>query len=211
MEIKATDKVGGNLLLVCGMAGREVIVFNEEKMKEKKEKKAPAAAAAGGKKKKAIKEAPDLHKQLAEKQDALLRALAAEDNYRKRAAREIEDTRKFANEELMRELLPVLDSLEMALPSIRASEKAGPLLEGTEMTLRQLNEVLGKFGLARIDCLKKKFDPRYHHAVLQEETSAYEDGQVMEVFRAGYMLRERVIRASEVKVAKRAEAKKKKK
>ncbi len=180
-------------------------------MREKKAKKAAAVVAAGGKKKKVIKEAPDLHKQLAEKQDALLRALAEHDNYRKRAARELAETRKFANEELMRELLPVLDSLEMALPAIRAAEKTGPLLEGTEMTLRQLNEVLGKFGLLGIDCLKKKFDPRYHHAVLQEETAVHEDGQVLEVFRAGYMLRERVIRASEVKVAKRLEAKKKKK
>ncbi len=158
-----------------------------------------AVPSTGGKK----KEQEQLRQQLSAKEDCFLRAVADLENYRKRAGREMEEVRRFSNEELIRGLLPVLDSMEKALQAIQGQEKSGPLLEGMEMTKRQLSEVLTGFGLTRIECLGEKFDPKYHQAVLQEESVTHADGKIIEEYRPGYMLYERVIRASEVKVAKR--------
>jgi molecular chaperone GrpE len=175
-------------------------------MKDKQpEKKGGKRAAQSGPAKNSVKREAELALQLANKQDELLRALAENENYRKRAAREIDEARKYAGEELVRELVAVLDCLELALIAIRKEEKSGALLQGTELTLHQLREALGKFGVIKIESQGKQFDPRFHQAVLQEETSEQADGVVLEEFRSGYMMHERVIRASEVKVAKRIE------
>ena len=172
-------------------------------MSEKQDKKGKPEVGAPKKRAGKKGQLEALREQLAAKEDRLLRALAEHENYRKRAARELEEARRFATEELLKEMLPVLDSMEQALRVMHETEKTGPLLEGTEMIQRQLGEVLAKFGLVRIECLGKKFDPRYHQAVLQEETDAHAEGEVMEELRPGYLLHDRVIRASEVKVAKR--------
>ena len=137
--------------------------------------------------------------------DRLLRTLADFDNYKKRAAREKQETAKFANEGLLQKLIPVLDSLDMALAA--ASQAApGQALEsmhtGINLVCQQLKATLGEFGLEEVDAAGARFDPNLHEAVSQRETSEAPEGQVVQQLRKGYRLRERLLRPATVIIAK---------
>ncbi|RLC27216.1 MAG: nucleotide exchange factor GrpE [Deltaproteobacteria bacterium] len=134
--------------------------------------------------------------------DSFLRVSAEFDNYKKRTAREMKDFRKFANESLVKDLLPVVDNLERALESSDGKGKDGSIATGIELTLREILKILDRFGVKPIEALGKSFDPCFHQAVLQEESSDHAENTVLKEFQKGYMLHDRLIRPSMVVVSK---------
>jgi molecular chaperone GrpE len=118
------------------------------------------------------------------------------DNFRKSLEREKEQAIRLAGESLIRDLLPVLDDLEKALPSLGQEKNR----EGFQLLSRKLYKILGSHGLERIESLGKKFDPNLHEAISRGE-SGKEDGTVLEEYQTGYLLRSRVVRPAKVKIA----------
>ena len=140
--------------------------------------------------------------------ERLLRTTADFDNYKKRAAREKQDAIKFANENLIGKLIPVLDALDMALAAIQnAPGEATPSLQaGINMVYQQLKSVLSEAGLEEINAAGKPFDPNLHEAVAQKETTEVPEDHVAEQMRKGYKLRDRLLRPASVVVAKQPKA-----
>jgi molecular chaperone GrpE len=136
--------------------------------------------------------------------DRLLRTTADFDNFKKRAAREKQEAIKFANENLLQKLIPVLDSLDMALTAAQANQAEGgqSLQAGFSMIGQQLKSALADAGLEEVDATGKHFDPNLHEAVSQKETAEVPEGQVVQQLRKGYKLRERLLRPATVIVAK---------
>ena len=136
--------------------------------------------------------------------DRLLRTTADFDNFKKRATREKQEAIKYANEAVMQKLVPVLDSLDMALA---AAQTAGPdtgqsLQAGVTMVLQQLKSVLAEAGLEEVNALGQPFDPNFHEALSQQETPEVPEGQVIHQLRKGYKLRDRLLRPASVIIAK---------
>ena len=144
-----------------------------------------------------------LKKSLEEANDKYIRLYADFENYRKVTARNKEEQLKYANEELLTDILTVIDHLELALQHSTANETSNALAEGVQLTLKELKGVLEKHGLVTIDALGKPFDPFVHHAMSQIESEDAVENTVVKEFRKGYMLKERVLRASLVGVAKK--------
>ena len=128
-----------------------------------------------------------------------LRERAELENQRKRLARDVDQARRFANERLLSELLPVLDSLEAGLAA--AAAESGPLKEGLEATRRQLLKVGADFGMSQIDPQGEAFDPAWHQAISQVQDPAAAPGSVVQVFQKGYSLNDRLLRPALVVVA----------
>ncbi|NUS60950.1 MAG: nucleotide exchange factor GrpE [Lysobacter sp.] len=129
-----------------------------------------------------------------------LRERADLDNQRKRLARDVEQARKFANERLLSELLPLFDSMEAGLA---AAEKADPLREGMELTLRQLHRIAEANGLVEVAPQPgDTFDPERHQAMSMVDPGALPPGSVAQVFQKGYVLNERLLRPALVVVAR---------
>jgi len=144
-------------------------------------------------------EAAALRKERDQLADQLLRARAEFDNYRKRIAREAERTRQMAAESLIRDILPVVDHLELALK--HADDHPGALGEGVSMVLRQFQEALGKHGVQPILAAGQPFDPNVHEAVMQRESEDTPAGMVVEEFQKGYRLGQMVLRPAKVVVS----------
>ena len=140
--------------------------------------------------------------------DRLLRTTADLDNYKKRAAREKQDAIKFANENLINKLVPVLDALDMALVATQSAKNqaAQSLQAGINMVYQQLKAVLTEAGLEEIDAAGKPFDPNLHEAVSQKETLEVPEDHVAEQMRKGYKLRDRLLRPASVVVARKPAA-----
>lgn len=136
--------------------------------------------------------------------ERLLRMTAEFENYKKRSEREMNDFRKFANESLIKEILPVVDNLERALDTRNEtnSDALEGIREGVEMTLKGLKDSLKKFGVAPMDALGKPFDPNFHQAVSQEEREGYAENTVSKELQKGYMLSDRLLRPSMVVISK---------
>ncbi len=143
----------------------------------------------------------ELKKSLKQATDKYIRLYADFDNYKKIAARNKEELLKYANEDLMTDILTVIDHLELALQHATGDESADSLAQGVELTLKELKSVLEKHGLTTIDAIGKPFDPSVHHAMSQIESDDAAENSVVKEFRRGYMLRDRVIRAALVGVA----------
>ncbi len=121
------------------------------------------------------------------------------DNQRKRLAREIEIARKFANEKLLAELLPVFDSMEAGLAAAAADD---PLRAGLELTLKQLHAVAEKHGLVEVAPKSgDAFNPEHHNAVSQQPAPGISSGAVVQAFQKGYLLNDRLLRPAMVVVA----------
>lgn len=146
-------------------------------------------------------ELDDLRAQVAEKQDRLLRALAEADNIRRRAQRDRDDYVRYANESLMRELIPVLDNLDRALAAARADGSASSLREGVELIQREMLKVLEQAGLTRYSALGATFDPTRHEAVARVVSPDATPNTVIDETLPGYLLHNRVLRAALVSVA----------
>ncbi|MFI5340273.1 MAG: nucleotide exchange factor GrpE [Candidatus Methylomirabilales bacterium] len=135
-------------------------------------------------------------------QDRLLRLQAEFENYKKRMAREKAEYLKFAHEGLILDFLPVLDNLERALTAARAEMGSTPLLEGLEMIGRLFRSVLEKAGVKPMETVGQPFDPAYHQAVAQVETSPKDANLVVEEIQKGYLIEGRVLRPAMVKVSR---------
>jgi molecular chaperone GrpE len=158
------------------------------------------------------KECDDLKKKLDEKDnevkehyDRLLRVAADLENYKKRAAREKEEWVKYANEDLLKAILPFVDNLERALNHAEKGENGQGVLEGLKLTLQQLLQALYRFGLSPIEAIGKPFDPTVHQAMLAVETDQHEPNRVLEEFQRGYFLKDRLLRPATVSVSKARE------
>ena len=121
------------------------------------------------------------------------------ENQRKRIAREIDNARKFANERLLGDLLPVFDSLDAGLAA--AGSEPSPLRDGLEMTFKQLLKVAGENGLVVLDPTGEAFNPEHHQAISQGESEGVAPGHVITVFQKGYQLNGRLLRPALVVVA----------
>jgi len=134
--------------------------------------------------------------------ERMLRLAAEVENLKKRQERERTDLVQFANESLIKELLPVVDNLELALEHGRQQDAPPALLEGVEMVLRGFLQALAKFGVSQIKALGEKFDPAFHNAVMQQENSEVEDQTVIQELQKGYLLQNRLLRPAMVVVAR---------
>jgi molecular chaperone GrpE len=136
--------------------------------------------------------------------ERLLRTTADFDNFKKRAAREKTEAVQFANAGLLQKLLPVLDNFEMALAAVEAvkEDKLSSLKSGVAMIQQQLRNALAETGLEEIDATGKLFDPTLHEAVSEQESSEVKEGHVLQQIRKGYRMKERLLRAAAVVVAK---------
>ena len=143
----------------------------------------------------------ELKRQLEDKQDRLLRALAETDNVRRRAQRDREDYVRFANESLLRELIPVLDNFDRALAAARAAGESGNVVSGIELIQRELQRVLDKAGLTRYSAVGERFDPTRHEAIARVVSTEAAPDTVVHETAAGYMLNGRVLRPAMVAVA----------
>jgi molecular chaperone GrpE len=144
-----------------------------------------------------------------EKHDRLLRVTAEFENYKKRAERDINDFRKFANESLIKDILPIVDNLERALEISDGDDEktSDSMREGVEMTLKGLLNTLKKYGVVPIESLEKPFDPNFHQAVMQEESETRPDNTVSQELQKGYMMQDRLLRPAMVVVSKKPASK----
>jgi molecular chaperone GrpE len=133
-------------------------------------------------------------------QDRLLRTAAEFDNYRKRVERDRREQADSAVADALQELLPIIDNLELALGAPTGDGEA--YRKGVELIHQQMAELLRKRGVKPIAAVGAQFDPRIHQAVVHEASTEHREGEVIEELRRGYMLGERLLRASLVKVAK---------
>jgi molecular chaperone GrpE len=132
--------------------------------------------------------------------DRLLRKQAELENLRKRVQREKEEFRQYAAEDLIRALLPTLDSFERALKHREANDPEA-IYQGLEMIYRELQGVLNRAGLVAIETTGKLFDPRLHQAVETVEAKGHRDQEIVEELQRGYKLHQRLLRPAVVKVA----------
>jgi molecular chaperone GrpE len=158
----------------------------------------PAPAASGGE----PVDTAELQRQRDEYYDRLVRSSAEFDNYRKRVERERQALAESAAASIIEELLPLVDDMERALHADAGGEGAEAYRRGVELIHRQLLETLRKRGVRAIEALGADFDPYYHQAVAHEAVEGRREGEIIEEFRRGYMLGDRLLRPSMVKVAK---------
>ena len=149
-------------------------------------------------------DADELQRQRDDYYDRLLRKTAEFENYRKRVDRDRQSMAESAAADLVRDLLPLVDDLERALKVEAASDAADAYRRGVELIHRQLLDILRKRGVKPIEALGADFDPHFHEAVAYEPAEGRRDGEIIEEFARGYMLGERLLRPSMVKVAKGA-------
>jgi molecular chaperone GrpE len=134
--------------------------------------------------------------------DRLLRVSADFENYKKRSAREIEEFRKYANQALLKEMLTVVDNLQLAINSSNHRKKAdNNLIEGLNLTLNEILRVFEKFNVKPIEAQGQTFDPAFHEAVMREETDDVPENTVVSEFQKGYLIHERLLRPAMVVVA----------
>jgi molecular chaperone GrpE len=132
----------------------------------------------------------------------LLRSQADFDNFRRRSRQEYEQACLYGGEDLLRKILPVLDSLERAVACFgEQSAENGGWQEGVQLTLRQFQTILAAEGLEMIESLRQVFDPQIHEAVLQEQNAEVEEPTVVEELQKGYKYKNKLIRPALVKVA----------
>ena len=158
-------------------------------------------------------EVPSLTDQLLEKDEKLhalndkyLRLAAEFDNYKRRVQRDQQDTIRFANEKLFKDLLPTLDNLERALQSGREQDRIEGLLEGVDLTYKHFLDTLQKMGIKQVSSVGEVFDPAKHQAVGQVESTTIPENVIVDEYQKGYFVHDRILRPAMVTVAKTKEA-----
>jgi molecular chaperone GrpE len=131
-----------------------------------------------------------------------MRLQAEFENAKRRMQESCETVKEYASEKIICDLLPLIDNLERAKASADITRDFDSLSEGIGLILRQLKDILGKEGLQVIECMGQLFDPVYHQAVQREENDEIEDDTILDEFQKGYLLKNKLIRPSLVKVAK---------
>jgi len=145
--------------------------------------------------------------QAADLKDRLLRAQADWDNSRKRILREKEEAVRYAAEAFLERLLPVLDNFEMGMQAAQSATDAKAIAQGLEMVLKQFQQALRDVGVETIDAVGQPFDPHRHEALGHHESDEHPEGHVLSQMRKGYKLKDRLLRAASVFVAKPSEGK----
>lgn len=150
-----------------------------------------------------VDELEKVREEAREAQDKLLRVAADFENQKKRLQRDKETSLKYAEENLIKEILPVIDNLERAMSQDQNGEDFSKhLLEGVELTLKGLLGTLEKLGLKPLKSLGEPFDPNFHEALVMEASKDVPEQRVMQEFERGYMLKDRLLRAAKVVVSK---------
>jgi molecular chaperone GrpE len=144
----------------------------------------------------------EAYNKISELEDKLIRQNADMVNYRKRKEEEVNRMLKFCNEDLIKDILPILDNFERAISMESGlTEEEKKFLDGFKMVYANLQGVMEKYDVKMIDGSNKPFDPVYHNAILLEKREGVEPGMVVEILQKGYLLKEKVIRAAMVKVS----------
>ena len=168
-----------------------------EKKDAKEAEKEDKKSAKFGKKKEIVK----LKEEAAANKNAYFKAYADTENLKKRLQSESDNVRKYRIQSFAMEILPVLDNLERALDVKVDDQNVKNYAKGFEMIYQQLVHILNQEGVKEIEALDKPFDPNFHQALMQEAKDGVESGMVIEVLQKGYMLKDRVLRATLVKVS----------
>jgi molecular chaperone GrpE len=137
-----------------------------------------------------------------ESEEKVLRLAAEFENTKRRLEREREISLKYAEENILKELLPGIDNIERAMEQGQDSNSVENLLEGIELTRNGLLATLEKFGVKAIESIGEPFDPNIHEAVAMEETEEMEPNRVLKEFQKGYQYKDRLLRAAKVIVSK---------
>jgi len=157
----------------------------------------------------AAADAPDqkimeLEASVKKEQESYLRLRAEFDNYRKRMQQEKEELSKYAGSKVIMELLPVIDNFERARQSFeKHHEEVDEIIKGVALIHKQLEDLLQKLGVKKIECFGQKFDPESQEAIMQKEVTEGEDNIVLEMVQPGYVLEDKVIRHAMVIVSKK--------
>ena len=138
--------------------------------------------------------------------DKYLRLAAEFDNYKRRVQRDQQDTIRFANEKLFKDLLPTLDNLERALQSGREQARLEGLLEGVDLTYKHFLDSLQKMGIKQVSSVGEVFDPAKHQAVGQVESDTTPENVIVDEYQKGYFVHDRILRPAMVTVAKNQRA-----
>jgi molecular chaperone GrpE len=133
--------------------------------------------------------------------DRYLRSAAEFENYKRLAQRDQRDQIRYGNEQIFKELLPVIDNLERAVKAAKDSGESERLVQGVDLTLKQLMGVLTKFGVQPVSTVGQPFDPTAHHAVTSVASAQIPKHHVVEEFQRGYRLHDRILRAAMVSVS----------
>lgn len=153
--------------------------------------------------------------QAKENHDKYVRLYAEFENYKKRVVKDQAEFLKFANERLIKDILPVIDNLERAVEHAKEPSEGtkgelqdiNGLISGIELTIKQFKDVLGSLGVEEVKSIGEPFDPSRHEAVSHIETDKYDNNIIINEFQKGYMLNNRMLRPAMVSVAKRLEKK----
>jgi molecular chaperone GrpE len=168
------------------------------------------AFASSGAQPPPVQEAPlDWHSKLEAKEkeqketyDRLLRMTADFENYKKRMSREMEDFRKYANQSLLREMLSVVDHIELAIQAANSASGADPsMVQGLNLTLKELLRILEKFNVKPIDAAGQPFNPQLHEAILREVCDGLPENTVVREMQKGYTINSRLLRPAVVVVS----------
>ena len=149
-------------------------------------------------------EIADLAAQLEGQNDALLRAVADLENYKRRALKDLQERTTFANERILAALLAPLDDCDRALEALQGGSDPDAVIEGVQLVARQLHSVVASFGLEEIPAEGKPFDPKLHEAIATAPSDDHEEGTIIRVERRGYTCHGRVLRPAHVIVAQAA-------
>lgn len=144
----------------------------------------------------------DAYNKISELEDKLIRQNADMVNYRKRKEEEVNRMLKFCNEDLIKDILPILDNFERAISmDTNLTDEEKKFLDGFKMVYTHLQNVMEKFDVKMIDTNNIPFNPVYHNAILLEKREGVEPGMVIEILQKGYLLKDKVIRTAMVKVS----------
>lgn len=145
--------------------------------------------------------AAELKAEVEKWKDLALRTAAELDNFRKRSARDMQEARSYANADLLRGLLPVLDTFEMGLEAARIESEQSIVFQGLKMVQGMFANLLKDFGVEEVPAQGKPFDPNLHEALSQEASDTVPEGTILRVQRRGYKLKDRLLRPANVMVS----------
>jgi len=183
--------MGKNKDVEVGLSSNDTVEDSEEQMVETEEKTVEEPISA-------LEESGQL---ASEYLDHLQRLQAEFDNYKKRVDREKAELIEYASAELVSELIDIMENLERGVASAKESDDINSIVKGMEMVSTQLKDILGSRGLKPIEAVGKMFDPHYHEAMMMTPTDEYPYNTVIEEFQQGYMMNDKVLRYSRVKVS----------
>ncbi len=141
-------------------------------------------------------------REIAELKDKYLRAIAEQENARKRIRQQSEESIRLQRESLLRELLPIVDNLELAVVAARGGDHGKTIVDGIEMVLRALHDLLRNHGVTPLEAVGRGFNPQFHEAVDQVETHEHQPNTVVREYHRGYQIGDRMLRPARVAVAK---------